>query len=149
MAARFILPASVLRPPRVKDDEAGKGALLLLLHRAAPRRRRRGRRQAATAAACPRREYLLRAGGAAEGGSRAGGRGAAEGERRGRAVPRARLAGGGWRAPVLWRGEAGWLLLSCNICPDVVSRLLAAVMMMHSPALLSFLDWSIFMCILN
>lgn len=36
-----------------------------------------------------------------------------------------------------------------NICPDDVSRLLAAVMMMHSPALLSFLDWSIFMCILN
>lgn len=78
------------------------------------RRRRRGRRQAASAAACPRREYLLRAGGAAEGGSRAGGRGAAEGERRGRAVPRARLAGGGWRAPILWRGEAGWLLLSCK-----------------------------------
>jgi hypothetical protein len=87
------------------EDETGWTALLLL-RPAATRRRFE-----AAPATGSRRKHHLQLGHAAEGGAWAGGRRAAEGERRGRAVPRARLARGGRRAPVLWRRQAGWYSL--------------------------------------
>ncbi|XP_014755272.1 uncharacterized protein LOC100844265 isoform X2 [Brachypodium distachyon] len=83
------------------EDETGTTALLL--HHPAAARRRQAQAAPAT---CSRRQHLLQGGLTAKRGAWAGGRRAAEGERRGRAVPRAQLAGRGRRAPVLWRRQA-------------------------------------------